>query len=148
MKKLKYEDIRETFVLDYRTRGVKMLEEDKDGNPYVWGFEHLNSFFQEPIGHGDHHGPALQIHWEARKRWGKERANKPESQLVAENDELGAEGGPIRTCSLFPDAEGRQRSKGILNSIAVHALPEHLRPVGDVSVFYRLQNRGCTRGLR
>ncbi|MGC0775842.1 MAG: hypothetical protein WCD68_01455, partial [Candidatus Acidiferrum sp.] len=35
MKKLKYEDIRKTLILDYRTRGVKMLEEDKDGNPYV-----------------------------------------------------------------------------------------------------------------
>jgi len=46
MKKLKYEDIRETLVLDYRTRGVKMLEEDENGNPYVWGFEHLNSFFK------------------------------------------------------------------------------------------------------
>ena len=46
MKKLKYEDIRKTLILDYRTRGVKMLEEDNDGNPYVWGFEHLDSFFE------------------------------------------------------------------------------------------------------
>src|SRR5208283_5570329 len=46
MKKLKYEEIRKTLILDYRTRGVKMLEEDKEGNPYVWGFEHLDSFFK------------------------------------------------------------------------------------------------------
>lgn len=46
MKKLKYEEIRKTLVLDYRTRGVKMLEEDKKGSPYVWGFEHLDSFFK------------------------------------------------------------------------------------------------------
>jgi hypothetical protein len=46
MKKLKYEDIRKTLIMDYWTRGVKMLEEDKDGNPYVWGFEHLDSFFK------------------------------------------------------------------------------------------------------
>ena len=46
MKKLKYEDIRKTLILDYRTRGVKMLEEDEEGNPYVWGFEHLDSFFK------------------------------------------------------------------------------------------------------
>ena len=37
MKKLKYEDIRETLILNYRTRRVKMLEEDENGNPYVWG---------------------------------------------------------------------------------------------------------------
>jgi hypothetical protein len=35
MKKLKCEDIRKTLILDYRTRGVKMLEEDEDGTPYV-----------------------------------------------------------------------------------------------------------------
>ena len=29
MKKLKYEEIRKTLIQDYRTRGVKMLEEDK-----------------------------------------------------------------------------------------------------------------------
>src|ERR1700730_11575507 len=46
MKKVKYEDIRKILILDYRTRGVKMLETDEDGNPYVWGFEHLNSFFK------------------------------------------------------------------------------------------------------
>jgi hypothetical protein len=46
MKKLKYEEIRETLIRDYRTRGVKMLEDDKEGNPYVWGFEHLDSFFR------------------------------------------------------------------------------------------------------
>src|ERR1039458_8653207 len=39
-------DIRKTLILDYRTRGVKMLEEDEDGNPYVWGFEHLDPFFK------------------------------------------------------------------------------------------------------
>src|SRR5689334_14721499 len=33
MKQLKYEDIRKTLILDYRARGVKMLEEDKRGNP-------------------------------------------------------------------------------------------------------------------
>src|ERR1700687_4160865 len=49
MKKLKYEDIRKTLILDYRTRGVKMLEEDKDGNPYVWGFEHLDPFFKNRL---------------------------------------------------------------------------------------------------
>lgn len=46
MKKLKYEDIRTLLILDYRTRSVKMLEQDKDGNPYVWGFEHLDPFFK------------------------------------------------------------------------------------------------------
>ena len=46
MKKLKYEDIRTLLILDYRTRSVKMLEQDKDGNPHVWGFEHLDPFFK------------------------------------------------------------------------------------------------------
>ena len=49
MKRLKYEDIRKTLIMDYRTRGVKMLEEDEDGNPYVWGFEHLDPFFKNRL---------------------------------------------------------------------------------------------------
>lgn len=49
MKKLKYEDIRESLVLDYRTRGVKMLEKEEDGSPYVWGFEHLDPFFKNRL---------------------------------------------------------------------------------------------------
>src|SRR6266436_7999087 len=49
MKKLKYEDIRKTLIMDYRARGVKMLEEDKGGNPYVWGFEHLDPFFKNRL---------------------------------------------------------------------------------------------------
>jgi integrase len=49
MKKLRYEDIRKTLIMDYRTRGVKMLEEDEQGNPYVWGFEHLDPFFKNRL---------------------------------------------------------------------------------------------------
>src|SRR6266576_934085 len=49
MKKLRYEDIRKTLILDYRTRGVKMLEEDEQDNPYVWGFEHLDPFFKNRL---------------------------------------------------------------------------------------------------
>jgi integrase len=49
MKKLKYEDIRESLVLDYRTRAVKMLEQEEDGSPYVWGFEHLDPFFKNRL---------------------------------------------------------------------------------------------------
>ncbi len=49
MKKLKYEDIRALLILDYRTRSVKMLERDKDGSPYVWGFEHLDPFFKNRL---------------------------------------------------------------------------------------------------
>src|SRR6202022_4816575 len=49
MKKLKYEDIRKTLIMDYRARGVKMLEEDKGGNPLVCGFEHLDPFFKNRL---------------------------------------------------------------------------------------------------
>src|SRR5882724_7118053 len=49
MKKLKYEDIRALLIVDYRTRKVKMLEQDKDGSPYVWGFEHLDPFFKNHL---------------------------------------------------------------------------------------------------
>jgi hypothetical protein len=33
--------------LDYRTRGVKTLERDKEGNPYICSFEHLDPFFKK-----------------------------------------------------------------------------------------------------
>jgi len=49
MKRLRYEDIRETLIMDYRTRGVKMLEEEDNGTPYVWGFEHLDPFFKNRV---------------------------------------------------------------------------------------------------
>ncbi len=49
MKKLKYEEIRALLILDYRTRSIKMLEQDKDGSPYVWGFEHLDPFFKNRL---------------------------------------------------------------------------------------------------
>jgi integrase len=49
MKKLKYEEIRALLILDYRTRSIKMLEQDKDGSPYVWGFEYLDPFFKNRL---------------------------------------------------------------------------------------------------
>jgi len=49
MTKLTYEDIRRLLIVDYRIRRVKMLEQDEDGGPYVWGFEHLDPFFKNRL---------------------------------------------------------------------------------------------------
>jgi hypothetical protein len=119
MKKLKYEDIRETLVLDYRTRGVKMLEEDENGNPYVWGFEHLNSFFKNRS--------VIEITTdllykfiERRQIDGAKNATINRNlSLLRRLMSLAQRAGKLAH-SLFPDAEGGQCSKGILDSVTVH----------------------------
>ena len=45
-RKLRYEDIREGLLLDYKTKGNKGLEEDQDGDAYIWGLNHTDEFFR------------------------------------------------------------------------------------------------------
>jgi hypothetical protein len=93
MKKLKYEDIRKTLIMDYRARGVKMLEEDKGGNPYVWGFEYLDPFFKNRLVRTITTDLLYQFVEKRQKEGAKERDDKPESHPVEKDDESGAERG-------------------------------------------------------
>jgi integrase len=45
-RKLRYEEIREGLLLDYKTKGNRGLEVDEDGAPYIWGLNHTDAFFR------------------------------------------------------------------------------------------------------
>jgi integrase len=45
-RKLRYEDIREGLLLDYKTKGNRGLEVDEDGASYIWGLNHTDAFFR------------------------------------------------------------------------------------------------------
>ena len=45
-RKLRYEDIRKSLLLDYKTKGNKGLEMDEDGEPYVWPLNHTDGYFR------------------------------------------------------------------------------------------------------
>ena len=51
--KLHYEDLRKSLLLDYRIKGEKSLEEDENGEPYIWGLQSHRSLFPKPAG-SDH----------------------------------------------------------------------------------------------
>ena len=93
MKKLRYEEIRKTLILDYRTRGFGMLDEDEAGNPYVWGFEHLDPFFKNRLVRMITTDLLYQFIDKRQGGRGEERDYKPESEPVAKDDQPGAERG-------------------------------------------------------
>ncbi len=49
VKKLRYEDIKELVIVDYRNNKKKGLEKDEEGKDYIWGFEHLDPFFKDML---------------------------------------------------------------------------------------------------
>lgn len=48
-RKLRYEDIRKSLLLDYKVKGNKGLEEDKHGEPYIWGLNHTDQYFRSRL---------------------------------------------------------------------------------------------------
>jgi len=133
MKKLKYEDIRETLVLDYRTRGVKMLEKDKNGNSYVWGFEHLNSFFKNRLVM-EITTDLLYKFIERRQGDGAKNATINRNlSLLRRMMSLAQRAGKLAHAPYFPMLKEDNVRKGFLTPSQFiklrGALPEHLRPL-------------------
>lgn len=133
MKKLKYEDIRKTLILDYRTRGVKMLEEDKDGNPYVWGFEHLDPFFKNrPV--RTITTDLLYEFIERRQNDGAKNATINRNlSLLRRMISLARREGKLVQAPYFPMLKEDNVRKGFLTPSQFiklrQAMPEHLRPL-------------------
>ena len=48
-RKLRYEDIRKSLLLDYKTKGNKSLEEDENGESYIWGLNHTDYYFRNRL---------------------------------------------------------------------------------------------------
>jgi len=133
IKKLKYEDIRKTLILDYRTRGVKMLEEDKDGNPYVWGFEHLDPFFKShPV--RTITTDLLYQFIERRQNDGAKNATINRNlSLLRRMMSLARREGKLGQAPYFPMLKEDNIRKGFLTPSQFiklrEAMPEHLRPL-------------------
>jgi integrase len=133
MKKLKYEDIRKILILDYRTRGVKMLETDEDGNPYVWGFEHLNSFFKNrPV--RTITTKLLYEFIEKRQNEGAKNATINRNlSLLRRMMSLARREGKLAQTPYFPMLKEDNVRKGFLTPTQFtklrNAMPEHLRPL-------------------
>jgi integrase len=133
MKKLKYEDIRKILILDYRTRGVKMLETDEDSNPYVWGFEHLNSFFKNrPV--RTITTKLLYEFIEKRQNEGAKNATINRNlSLLRRMMSLARREGKLAQTPYFPMLKEDNVRKGFLTPTQFtklrNAMPEHLRPL-------------------
>jgi integrase len=133
MKKLKYEDIRKTLILDYRTRGVKMLEEDKEGNPYVWGFEHLDSFFKNRAVRTITTNLLYEF-IEKRQRDGAKNATINRNlSLLRRMMSLARREGKLAQTPYFPMLKENNVRKGFLTPPQFiklrEAMPEYLRPL-------------------
>ena len=137
MKKLKYEDIRRTLILDYRTRGVKMLEEDmeedKDGNPHVWGFEHLDAFLKNrPVRTITTN--LLYEFIEKRQNDGAKNATINRNlSLLRRMMSLARREGKLAQAPYFPMLKEGNVRKGFLTPPQFvklrDTMPEHLRPL-------------------
>lgn len=133
MKKLKYEDVRTLLILDYRTRSVKMLEQDKDGSPYVWGFEHLDPFFKTRL--------VTTITTDLlykfiEKRQGEGAANATINRnlsLLRKMMNLARRGAKLTQVPYFPMLKEDNVRKGFVTIEQFRklreAMPEHLRPL-------------------
>jgi integrase len=133
MKKLKYEDIRKPLIMDYRARGVKMLEEDADGSLYVWGFEHLGPFFKNRLVRTITTDLLYQF-VEKRQREGAKNAtiNRNLSLLRRKMNLARREGRSIHA-PYFPMLKENNIRKGFIIPAQFiklrDAMPEHLRPL-------------------
>ena len=133
MKKLKYEDIRKTLIMDYRTRGVKMLEEDADGSPYVWGFEHLDPFFKNRLVRTITTDVLYQF-IEKRQMEGAMNATINRNlSLLRRMMNLARREGKSVQFPYFPMLKENNVRKGFITPVQFiklrDAIPEHLRPL-------------------
>jgi integrase len=133
MKKLKYEDIRKTLIMDYRTRGVKMLEEDGDGSPYVWGFEHLDPFFKNRLVRTITTELLYQFIEKRRKEGAKNATINRNLSLLRRMMNLARREGKSVLFPYFPMLKENNIRKGFITPAQFMelrgAMPEHLRPL-------------------
>ena len=133
MKKLKYEDIRKTLIIDYRTRGVKMLQERKDGNPYVWGFEHLDPFFKNRLVRTISTDLLYQFIEKRQKEGAKNATINRNLSLLRKMMNLARREGKSVQFPYFPMLKENNVRKGFMTPAQFiklrDAMPEHLRPL-------------------
>ena len=133
MKKLKYEDIRKTLIMDYRTRGVKMLEEDRDGSPYVWGFEHLDPVFKNRLVRTITTDLLYQFIEKRQKEGAKNATINRNLCLLRRMMNLARREGKSVHFPYFPMLKENNVRKGFITPAQFiklrDAMPEHLRPL-------------------
>jgi integrase len=133
MKKLKYEDIRKTLIMDYRARGVKMLEEDADGSPYVWGFEHLDPFFKNRLVRTITTDLLYQFVEKRQKEGAKNATINRNLSLLRRMMNLARREGKSVQFPYFPMLKENNVRKGFLTPAQFtklrDAMPEHLSPL-------------------
>jgi integrase len=133
MKKLKYEDIRKTLIMDYRTRGVKMLDEEGDGSPYVWGFEHLDPFFKNRLVRTISTDLLYQFIEKRQKEGAKNATINRNLSLLRRMMNLARRAGKSVQFPYFPMLKENNVRKGFITPAQFiklrDAMPEHLRPL-------------------
>ncbi len=55
VKNIRYENLRDALVADYRNRGRRSVFVHKDGTPYIGGMNHLDAFFRGVPGDRNHY---------------------------------------------------------------------------------------------
>jgi integrase len=147
MKKLKYEEIRKTLIQDYRTRGVKMLEADKEGNAYVWGFEHLDSYFKNRAVRTITTNLLYEFIEKRQSDGAKNATINRNLSLLRRMMSLARREGKLAQTPYFPMLKEDNVRKGLLTPSQFiklrDTMPEYLRPLVTFLYF-----TGCRIGVR
>src|ERR1700735_4141490 len=132
IKKLKYEVIKALLITDYRTRSVGMLEV-KDGQPYVWGFEHLDGFFAGKLVKNI---TTQLLRKFIEKRQGEGAGNATINRnlaLLRKMMNVARQDGVLTVVPFFPMLQEDNVRQGFVESTefvkVLGALPEGLRPL-------------------
>jgi len=145
MKKLKYEDIRALLIVDYRTRKVKMLEQDKDGSPYVWGFEHLDPFFKNRLVTTITSDLLYKFIEKREKEGAADATINRNLSLLRKMMNLARRGAKLTAVPYFPMLKEDNVRTGFVTDEQFRklreAMPEHLRPLTTFLYF-----TGCRIG--
>lgn len=110
-----------------------MLEKDEDGNPYVWGFEHLNAFFKNrPV--RTITTDLLYKFIEKRQSEGAKNATINRNlSLLRRMISLARRDGKVAQAPYFPMLKEDNVRKGFLTPSEFiklrNAMPEHLGPL-------------------
>jgi hypothetical protein len=102
MKRLTYDDMRKSLILDYETKGNKGLKKYKSGEP--WGLKHLDGFFKGTLARSIN-TDAIHRYIKDRKKTEGERHHQPHPRSAQEDDEHREARRQARVPPVFSHAE-------------------------------------------
>jgi hypothetical protein len=123
-----------------------MIEQEKDGSPYVWSFEHLDLFLKNRLVATITTDLLYKFIEKREKEDAADATTNRNLSLLRRMMNLARRGAQLTAVPYFPMLKEDNVRTDFLTDEQFRALreamPEHLRSVDHIPLFYRVQNWG------